>query len=1000
MRADKDTKDFFISYNKADEQFAEWIAWTLNEESYTTIIQAWDFRPGSNFVLEMQNATRICKRTIAVLSPEYLKSNFTQPEWAAAFAQDPTGKDGLLIPIRIKKCNLEGLLPQIVYIDLVDMDEDHARETLINGLKQNRKPSQKPSFPQVSTGKNDEGLWRKPSYPNKFPINNLSFLRNPYFTGRDNEIKKLHEEFISGKYAFQVITGNGGYGKSQIAVEYIYRNSKDYDIVWWINADTEATLIDSLNSFLLGLNILKENIEPEILKHIIRTWMQENERWLFVFDNAKDFKSIKEYLPFQSKGHILITSRYEKWSIKTKPIEIDVLSVEDSRKFLELRTEISNENENAEKLAKRLGGLPLALELAAAYIVNRKKSVGEYISIFDELKEQFLDKEYTEDYPYTIKNAWDITIKEIKSQEAMQLLNLCAFLAPDNIGISMFLRGKDFLPSPLDKKTEKEIYFDDVISELTCYSLVKRNENNSISIHRLLQEVIVKSLSESEQLNMFYDFAVCFIEGIFSFDQNDHTTWDYCFGVLPHVLVLLSNMPNHEGLLVNTDIMNTAAVCLVQVGRYEEAEPLFKRALEISDQISGRGSSDEAILLNNLADLYMKQGKYQEAEKLYKRAVEIREELLGENHPDTANFVSNLALLYFKQGKYEKVEMMYQRALEVREHEFGDNSVITANSYNNLAELYLKQARYKEAEPLYKRALEIRKQQLGDNHPDTATVLNNLAGLYRELREYKDSEMLFKEAIKIDEEVLGDRHPTTLIVQNNLGYLYYLMGNYDEAEILCKKVMELMERVLGDSHPSIATSLTYLGLIYKEQKKYEDAELFLKRALKISTDVLGDKHQDTAVSLDNLAMLYDIQIKFEESEALHKKALEIRMQALGENHPETANSINNLATLYIRQRKYNDAELFCARALEIRKQVLGQRHPDTAFSFCCLAIILQHRGKYEEAESLYKKAYEIIELTFGDNHSFAKAIFNSLAMLYYNSRKYNEFYELIDKLRP
>jgi hypothetical protein len=86
-------RDFFISYNEADRQWAEWIGWQLEEKGYSVFLQDWDFRPGSNFVLEMQKAAQEAERTIAVLSPDYLTALYTQPEWASAFAADPTGKE-------------------------------------------------------------------------------------------------------------------------------------------------------------------------------------------------------------------------------------------------------------------------------------------------------------------------------------------------------------------------------------------------------------------------------------------------------------------------------------------------------------------------------------------------------------------------------------------------------------------------------------------------------------------------------------------------------------------------------------------------------------------------------------------------------------------------------------------------------------------------------------------------------------------------------------------
>src|ERR1700693_2187259 len=113
-------KDFFISYTSADRRWAEWIAWYLEEAGYSTILQAWDFHAGENFVLDMDTATRQSERTITVLSPDYFASRFTPSEWAAAFRRDPTGEQGILLPVRVRPCEVEGLLGPISSIDLVD----------------------------------------------------------------------------------------------------------------------------------------------------------------------------------------------------------------------------------------------------------------------------------------------------------------------------------------------------------------------------------------------------------------------------------------------------------------------------------------------------------------------------------------------------------------------------------------------------------------------------------------------------------------------------------------------------------------------------------------------------------------------------------------------------------------------------------------------------------------------------------------------------------------
>lgn len=163
----------FVSYNRHARSWAEWIAWILEAAGYNVVIQAWDFRPGGNFVLEMQRAASQVERTIAVLSENYLKSEFTQPEWAAAFAQDPTGEERSLIPIRVGACTLTGMLATIVYVDLVEVDEATAQERVLNAVQTERpKPLQKPTFPTQTTVSSPDHS--KPTYPQASKVQNNS----------------------------------------------------------------------------------------------------------------------------------------------------------------------------------------------------------------------------------------------------------------------------------------------------------------------------------------------------------------------------------------------------------------------------------------------------------------------------------------------------------------------------------------------------------------------------------------------------------------------------------------------------------------------------------------------------------------------------------------------------------------------------------------------------------------------------------------------------------
>ena len=168
-------KDFFISYNKADRDRAQWIGAQLKAAGYSLVIQAEDFGAGSNFILEMHQAAVTCERTLMVLSDDYLNALYTQPEWAAALLRDPTGSRRTLIPVRVCDCQPQGLLAPIVYIDLVGLNDHLASQRLLKEL-----PS---ALIPVSVGQPLIGIQKTTQQP---PVWNVPHPRNPNFTGRED----------------------------------------------------------------------------------------------------------------------------------------------------------------------------------------------------------------------------------------------------------------------------------------------------------------------------------------------------------------------------------------------------------------------------------------------------------------------------------------------------------------------------------------------------------------------------------------------------------------------------------------------------------------------------------------------------------------------------------------------------------------------------------------------------------------------------------------------
>jgi len=315
--------DFFISYNREDRSWAEWIAWHLEGSGYTTVLQAWDFRPGFNFVLEMDRALSSAERIILLLSQNYLDAVFTQAEWAAGFANDPISTKGRLVPIRMASCAATGLLAQIIYIDLVGLDSEAASKALTEGVARVRaKPSASPAFP---------GFRREPDFPRALSkVWQPPFGRNPFFTGRDAILQRIHDTLRTSGASIlcQAVAGLGGIGKTQTALEYAHRHAAEYSFVFWINASRRETLIADFDSVAAELQLTTAGSSDVIATvAAVRRWLADNSGWLIVFDNADVPDMLDAFFPTRGQGHILITSRARELGAAgiATPLELDAM---------------------------------------------------------------------------------------------------------------------------------------------------------------------------------------------------------------------------------------------------------------------------------------------------------------------------------------------------------------------------------------------------------------------------------------------------------------------------------------------------------------------------------------------------------------------------------------------------------------------------------------------------------------------------------------------------
>lgn len=307
-------------------------------------------------------------------------------------------------------------------------------------------------------------------------------------------------------------------------------------------------------------------------------------------------------------------------------------------------------------------------------------------------------------------------------------------------------------------------------------------------------------------------------------------------------------------------------------------------------------------------------GKYAEAEPWAKKAVNLAQAESGANSGDYASTIYNLARIYRYQGRYAEALPLYQRALAIYEKGFGPDHPYVAAVLDNIAELYRAQGRYAEAEPLDQRALAIREKNPGPDSPETALSLNDLAALYHDEGRYADAVPLYQRALAIDEKTRGPNSPDVAAILTNLALIYGTQGRTADALPLYQRALAIYEKTLGPDHPLVAVSLNNLAGLYGDQGRYADAEPLLKRALAIDVKALGPEHPAVANDLDNLAGIYRLQGRYADALPLYQRALAIRVKALGPNHPDVAKSLSYMALVYGAAGRYADAFPFTHRA--------------------------------------------------------------------------------------
>jgi len=723
------------------------------------------------------------------------------------------------------------------------------------------------------------------------PLWNVPYSKNPFFTGREKVLADAEKELHASGLA--ALTGMGGVGKTQIAAHFAHEHRGEYSAVLWASAASQETLVSGFAAIASLLNLPEKDEKDQALAvAAVKRWLEANGGWLLILDNASDLAAVRGFIPLSAKGRVLLTAQAQATG-DIQAIKVEDMLPEDGALLLLTRAKIikvgapltaaaNADRDTAIQASTVMGGLPLALDQAGAYIEETGCGLASYLDLYRQRRAELLRRRggFSPPHPESVATTFALSFERVAgaSRAAADLLCLCAFLHSDAIPEEIFNKGAPELGPNLSPVAADPMKLDAACAEILKYSLLRRDADaKTLGIHRLVQEVIQDGLTEEEK-GQWAERAVRAVNS--AFPSPKFANWAQCERLVPQAL---------------------ACATLIEAYRFE-----FEAA---------------AHLLNQAGCYLSERARFSEAERLFQRALAIRERVLGPDHPDVAESLNDLAALYCHQGKYKEAEPLSQRALAITEKARGPEHPHVAIRLNNLAALYNEEGKYAEAEPIYQRALAIREKTLGPDHPDVATSLSNLGGLYRNQGKYAQAEPLCQRALAIDEKALGPKHPGVATALNNLASLYDDQGKWVQAEPLFKRSLAILDRAMGPDHPYVATSLNNLAELYRAQGRYAEADPFYQRALAIREGVLGPDHPDVATSLNNLAVLYRDQGRYAQAEPLFQRALAIWEKALGPEHPNVATALENYARLF-REMKRGAA----ARELEARAQAIRAAH--------------------------------------------------------------------------
>jgi tetratricopeptide (TPR) repeat protein len=783
---------------------------------------------------------------------------------------------------------------------------------------------------------------KDPSLPEKFV-----YLKGAYpeFVGRERYLDLLYKDLIQNRdhkdfwqtLGIKQLWGKGGYGKTELAIEFANRFISEFSLVWTFYCDTPEHIERGYRNLAEKLKILDSKDPLNKVKEKVHLYL-ENHRfslpWLLIYDNVEE-----TFSDYPQKGGVILVTSQKKVLNSDLILEVLPFSRDEALQLLERITE-EKKGKAMEHLVEDLEGIPLLINQTAHYIKSTPGcDVAEYrklynLRLFEREGPLWKALDTNQRYFKSLSASWQFPLKALEKENplALEWLFVCGYLHAEQICEDWI---DDWLADGrLGAKESLEMKKKEIFRALATYGTIRYEEQSkTFSLHRFFQHMIRETRKDHLKDDLYQTVSLL-AKHAKDYTFSESSSWKkgqlwylHACEVKKwlHLLPVSKTIRMQEALLYE----GMGEWCL-----FNEAYPAglesFRQALELRK--SGLHSPDIGNTYQNLARVLVELGRYPEALEACEKAEEIQRHLLGEGAVQYAKTLNAKGVALYRQGRHAEGLICQQRALKIRLDNFNLSTPDIEANLNTIASAVIKIS--KNVEALRKRGQLQEAQQLHEKIVEMGKVFNNISRCYNGLGQLQKSLEFSEKAVAVHQANSGKEHPLSIWALERKAYVTMCLGHYSKALKIYQQTLALNIEIRGKEHADLAYSLEGMGWCYFHLREY-------KKAIKVFND-----------------------------------AFRYGLAPLGENAVGMVRAHNGIGWSYLKEGQVEEGLKYVTKHLQLCAKIYAhtpKMESDLEDFSKALQEALKHRPKAEAIQEAAREGYQISEEMVGKDHPLTRS---------------------------